>query len=68
VVFDGMVLKLRTDLARVRAPLPSGSSVGTLTLEVGEHHTQLPLRTTQPIFEPDIFWRLIRLRLDRLLQ
>jgi D-alanyl-D-alanine carboxypeptidase (penicillin-binding protein 5/6) len=68
VVFDGMVIKQRTDVARLRAPLPSGSSVGTLTLEVGEHHTQLPLRTTQPIFEPDIFWRLIRLRLDRLLQ
>jgi D-alanyl-D-alanine carboxypeptidase (penicillin-binding protein 5/6) len=68
VVYDGMVLNQRTDLIKVKAPLPSGSSVGTLTLEVGEHHTQLPLRTTEPIFEPDIFWRLIRLRLDRLLQ
>jgi serine-type D-Ala-D-Ala carboxypeptidase (penicillin-binding protein 5/6) len=68
VVYDGMVLKQRTDLVKVKAPLPSGSSVGTLTLEIGEHHTQLPLRTTEPIFEPDIFWRLIRLRLDRLLQ
>lgn len=68
VVYDGMVLKQRTNLVTAKAPLPSGSSVGTLTLEVGEHHTQLPLRTTEPIFEPDIFWRLIRLRLDRLLQ
>jgi D-alanyl-D-alanine carboxypeptidase (penicillin-binding protein 5/6) len=68
VVYDGMVLKQRTDLIKVKAPLPSGSSVGTLTLDVGEHHMQLPLRTTEPIFEPDIFWRLIRLRLDRLLQ
>ena len=68
VVYDGMVLKQRTDLIKVKAPLPSGSSVGTLTLDVGEHHTQLSLRTTKPIFEPDIFWRLIRLRLDRLLQ
>jgi D-alanyl-D-alanine carboxypeptidase (penicillin-binding protein 5/6) len=68
VVYDGMVLKQRSDLIKVKAPLPSGSSVGTLTLDVGEHHAQLPLRTTEPIFEPDIFWRLIRLRLDRLLQ
>jgi D-alanyl-D-alanine carboxypeptidase (penicillin-binding protein 5/6) len=68
VVYDGMVLKQRTDLIKVKAPLPSGSSVGTLTLEVGAHHTQLPLRTTEPIFEPDVFWRLIRLRLDRLFQ
>jgi D-alanyl-D-alanine carboxypeptidase (penicillin-binding protein 5/6) len=68
VVYDGMVLKQRTDVIKVKAPLPSGSNVGTLTLDVGEHHAQLPLRTTEPIFEPDIFWRLIRLRLDRLLQ
>lgn len=68
VVYDGMVLRQRTDLRTVRAPLPSGSSVGTLTLQVGEHRTQLPLRTTEPIFEPDIVWRLTRLRLDRLFQ
>ena len=68
VVYDGMVLKQRTDLIKVKAPLPSGSNVGTLTLEVGEDRVQLPLRTTEPIFEPDIFWRLVRLRLDRLLQ
>jgi D-alanyl-D-alanine carboxypeptidase (penicillin-binding protein 5/6) len=68
VVYDGMVLKQRTDVIKVKAPLASGSSVGTLTLDLGEHHAQLPLRTTEPIFEPDFFWRLTRLRLDRLLQ
>lgn len=68
VAYDGMVLHQRTDVAGIRAPLPSGSSVGSLTLQLGEQRTQLSLRTTEPIFEPDIFWRLTRLRLDRLFQ
>lgn len=68
VAYDGMALRQQVVLKTVRAPLPSGSSVGTLTLQLGEHRLQLPLQTTQPIFEPDIFWRLTRFRLDRLFQ
>jgi D-alanyl-D-alanine carboxypeptidase (penicillin-binding protein 5/6) len=68
VAYDGMVLRQRTDLIKVRAPLPSGSSVGTLTLQLGEQRIQLPVKTTEPIFEPDTVWRLTRLRLDRLFQ
>jgi D-alanyl-D-alanine carboxypeptidase (penicillin-binding protein 5/6) len=68
VSYDGMVLRQRTDVISVRAPLPSGSRVGTLTLELGEQRTQLPLKTTEPIFQPDSVWRLTRVRLDRLFQ
>lgn len=68
VAYDGLVLHQRTDVTVVRAPLPSGSRVGTLSLQLGDQHIQLPLQTTQPIFEPDIVWRLTRLRLDRLFQ
>ncbi|HVS05653.1 MAG TPA: D-alanyl-D-alanine carboxypeptidase [Candidatus Dormibacteraeota bacterium] len=68
IAYDGMVLRQRTDIIRVRAPLPSGSRVGTLTLELGEQRTQLPLKTTEPIFQPDSVWRLTRVRLDRLFQ
>jgi serine-type D-Ala-D-Ala carboxypeptidase (penicillin-binding protein 5/6) len=68
VAYDGMVLQQRTDVSTVRAPLPSGSRVGTLTLQLGEQRTQLPLKTTEPIFAPDTFWRLTRVRLDRLFQ
>jgi len=68
VAYDGMVLRQRTDLIKVRAPLPSGSSVGTLTLQLGEQRIQLPVKTTEPIFEPDTVWRLTRLRLDLLFQ
>jgi len=68
IAYDGMVLRQRTDVIMVRAPLPSGSRVGTLTLELGEQRTQLPLKTTEPIFQPDSVWRLTRIRLDRLFQ
>jgi serine-type D-Ala-D-Ala carboxypeptidase (penicillin-binding protein 5/6) len=68
IAYDGMMLHQRTDLTVVRAPLPSGSSVGTLTLQLGDQRVRLPLKTTEPIFEPDIVWRLTRLRLDRLFQ
>ena len=64
----GMVLRQRSDLTTVRAPLASGTSVGTLTLQLGDQRMQLPLTTTESIFEPDVFWRLTRLRLDRLFQ
>jgi hypothetical protein len=68
VAYDGMVLNQRSDLKTVRAPVPSGTNVGTLTLQLGEQRMELPLTTTESIFEPDIFWRLTRLRLDRLFQ
>ncbi|HEV2013759.1 MAG TPA: D-alanyl-D-alanine carboxypeptidase [Candidatus Dormibacteraeota bacterium] len=63
VVYDGMTLHMRADLVRLKAPLPSGASAGIVSLQVGERMTQLPLTTTEPIFEPDIFWRLTQLRL-----
>ena len=68
LAYDGMVLRQRSDLTTVRAPLASGTSVGTLTLQLGDQRMQLPLTTTESIFEPDVFWRLTRLRLDRLFQ
>ena len=61
VVFDGMVLHQRPDMRSTTAPLPSGSSVGVLTLQAGDQRTQIPLKTTDAIFEPDVFWRLTRL-------
>jgi D-alanyl-D-alanine carboxypeptidase (penicillin-binding protein 5/6) len=61
VVYDGMTLHQRTDLKTVNAPLPSGSSVGSVTLQVGEQQTRIPLRTTGSVFDPDLFWRATRL-------
>jgi len=63
VVYDGMTLHLRADLKPVKAPVPSGTDVGTVTVRVGERMTQLRVQTTEPIFEPDVVWRLTRVRL-----
>lgn len=61
VVYDGMVQRETTDLKPIAAPLPSGSRVGSVTVQVGDEKTTMPLRTSGGIFEPDIFWRLTRL-------
>jgi len=61
VVYDGMTLHQHTDLKIVNAPLPSGTSVGSVTLQVGDQQTRIPLRTTSSLFDPDLFWRLTRL-------
>lgn len=66
VVYDGMVLHLRPDLRQVKAPLASGTTVGTLTIQVGAEKATMPLKTTDPIFEPDFFWRLTRIRFSQL--
>lgn len=62
VLYDGMTLHLRPNLRQVKAPLPSGTSVGTLTLQLGDEMVVVPVKTTEPIFGPDFFWRLTRIR------
>ena len=61
VVYDGMAEHITTDLKPVAPPLASGSNVGSVTLRVGDEKTNIPLKTTGGIFDPDIFWRLTRL-------
>lgn len=65
VVFDGMTLHLRPNLRQVKAPLASGTTVGTLTIQVGARKATVPVKTTDPIFEPDFFWRLTRIRFSQ---
>lgn len=61
VVYDGMTLHETTDLKPLAPPVASGSYVGSVTIQVGEQKTSIPLKATGGIFEPDIFWRLTRL-------
>ena len=44
-----------------RNAITHANSVGVLTLQAGDQRTQIPLKTTDAIFEPDVFWRLTRL-------
>lgn len=63
VVFDGMTLNLQARLRPLKAPTPSGTDVGMLTVLVGDHAVHLPLQTTYPIDQPSLFWRLTRTQL-----
>src|SRR5438270_2065530 len=63
VVYDGMSLHLRVNVRPLRAPVPSGTNVGTLTVQVGDNIVRMPLYTTYSIDEPGLFWRITRTRL-----
>jgi D-alanyl-D-alanine carboxypeptidase (penicillin-binding protein 5/6) len=63
VVYDGMTLRLHIDARTLTAPAPSGSHAGSLTIQVGEHTTQMPLQTTYSIDQPGFLWRIIRTQL-----
>jgi hypothetical protein len=58
-----MTLHLRAHLRALDAPAPSGTSVGSMTVQIGQESVRLPLETTYQINQPDIFWRLARTRL-----
>ena len=60
VVYDGIEVHRSVQLREVTAPLPSGSAVGSMVLLAGDQRVSVPLRTTQPIAEPDLWWRLFR--------
>ncbi len=60
VVYDGIEVHRTVQMREVTAPLPSGSAVGSLVLLAGDQRITVPLRTIQPIAEPDLWWRLWR--------
>ena len=63
LVYDGMSLHLRINVRPLKAPTPSGTDVGTLTVQVGDNTVGMPLYTTYSIDEPGLLWRITRTRL-----
>jgi D-alanyl-D-alanine carboxypeptidase (penicillin-binding protein 5/6) len=49
---------LRTDVPA--APIPTGTTVGTITVLQGGHPMQVLLRTVRPLTQPSAFWKLTR--------
>ncbi|HEY6427138.1 MAG TPA: hypothetical protein VIX84_07875, partial [Acidimicrobiales bacterium] len=49
---------LRTDVPK--APIPAGTTVGSITVLAGSRRTDVPLRTARPLSSPSAFWRLTR--------
>jgi D-alanyl-D-alanine carboxypeptidase (penicillin-binding protein 5/6) len=60
LAWPGMTLTARLQLATVHAPLPAGTKVGTITLELGKQTQQVDVVTTAPIVEPTWQWRATR--------
>jgi D-alanyl-D-alanine carboxypeptidase (penicillin-binding protein 5/6) len=56
----GMTLKSTLQLDTVQAPLPAGTKVGTITLELGKQTQQVDVVTTAPIVQPTWQWRVTR--------
>ncbi len=60
LVWPGTALKANLQLETPRAPLPAGSKIGTITLQVGKQTQQVDAVTTAPIVEPSTKWRITR--------
>jgi serine-type D-Ala-D-Ala carboxypeptidase (penicillin-binding protein 5/6) len=43
-----------------KAPIPAGTTIGSITLTTAGHRTQVPLRTSEPLGQPSAWWKLTR--------
>jgi serine-type D-Ala-D-Ala carboxypeptidase (penicillin-binding protein 5/6) len=59
--WGGLPVKLRFQPARLGRSLPTGATIGTLTVTVSGQHMAVPVRLTGPISPPSLCWRLRRL-------
>ncbi len=60
LAWPGMTLTSSLQLNTVQVPLPAGTRVGTLTLELGQQTQQVDVVTTAPIVPPTWQWRATR--------
>jgi serine-type D-Ala-D-Ala carboxypeptidase (penicillin-binding protein 5/6) len=60
LLMDGATVARHTSINDLPSTLPAGSRVGTLTLDSGSHHADVPLVIEAAISGPDLGWRLTR--------
>ncbi len=60
LTWSGTTLKTKIQLDTVQAPLPAGTKVGTVALEIGTQTVKDDLVTTAPIVKPTWRWRVTR--------
>jgi D-alanyl-D-alanine carboxypeptidase (penicillin-binding protein 5/6) len=65
VVWPGMSSQIEVQLEPIRAPAPSGSRVGALTIQLGDQSKTVDLLTNGALSAPDQQWRLLRPFRDR---
>jgi D-alanyl-D-alanine carboxypeptidase (penicillin-binding protein 5/6) len=60
VEWPGMPLRMRLEVPAAQAPLPPGSSAGSLLVTIGDQQSRIPLITADPLFQPGNRWRFLR--------
>ena len=60
ILIDGTPISRRVTLMELPPTLSAGSRVGTLIVDAGIHHAEVPLVTTAAIIGPSLGWRLTR--------
>lgn len=59
LVWDGSSVRTSVTVDHLRAPLPAGSRVGTLTASDGSQAVSVPLVSTGSVAPPGMAWRLL---------
>ncbi len=60
LVYPGLRVQTRLDLATVAAPVAADTPVGTVTLQLGTTSRQVSVRTGAPLATPSARWRILR--------
>jgi D-alanyl-D-alanine carboxypeptidase (penicillin-binding protein 5/6) len=63
VEWPGMILRqtVRSPAITITKPIPPGTSAGVLNMVLGDYNLDIPLTTSDAIYPPGRFWRLIRI-------
>jgi D-alanyl-D-alanine carboxypeptidase (penicillin-binding protein 5/6) len=60
LLWPGMALQAKVELAELKTPLAEGAEVGSLTLTLGEQSERVALRLSKRLDGPSLLWRLSR--------
>lgn len=61
LLWPGMALESALAVETVSAPLAEGTTVGALSLRLGEQTRTVPLTLAEPLRKPSLWWRLTRI-------
>jgi serine-type D-Ala-D-Ala carboxypeptidase (penicillin-binding protein 5/6) len=56
----GLMVPVTVHTEVPKAPIPAGTTVGSVTIAAPGHSTQVPLRTSRPLGQPSAWWKLTR--------
>ncbi len=60
VGWPGLTVPFQVHVGALPSAIPAGAQIGVLRADLGGRHTDLALRTSQPLHGPSAFWRITR--------